>query len=179
MNQVELQICYYDWLTSKVFRYTSEKNDYSRLLEELYSVEYIYTLDRDINRYDDGLELKKTFCWEIGIDVSYSELLGTQCSILEMMVALAIRCEVSIMSDPSEGNRTWLWFKSMLKSMKLDDQVDHNFNQEYVQERLKIMLYREYDQYGDGALFKVSNPVFDMRLAEVWSQLNWFLSENY
>ena len=32
------------------------------------------------------------------------------CSVLEMMIALAIRCEEHIMDDPDVGNRTGQWF---------------------------------------------------------------------
>lgn len=179
MDQHELLACYYEWLVGKIFRYTNEKNDYSRLLEMLHETEYVYSLANDLNRYKDGLELKKTFCWEIGIDKQYYELLGTQCSVLEMMVALAIRCEVSIMSDPAEGDRTWLWFHSMLMSMHLENQTNYNFDVFYSEQCLKRMLFRTYDYYGDGALFKVNDPIYDMREAEVWTQMNWFLSERY
>ena len=179
MNIHELQVCYYEWLTNKVFRFTHEVNAYSKLLNTLYEFEYTYCLDHDSNRYNDGLELKKTFCWEVGLDPVNVKSLGNKCSILEMMVALAVRCEVSIMSDPDFGDRTWLWFKSMLESMRLNGQTDDIFDRTYVEQRLEIMLSRSYDEYGDGALFKVDNPAFDMKNAEVWTQLNWFLSEKY
>lgn len=177
MYSSEIQNCYYDWLVNKVFKYTNERDEYSLLMTKLHETEYIYSLEKDANRYDDGLDLKKTFCWEVGIGLQTAEILGTQCSILEMMVALASRCEVSIMSDPSKGNRTGLWFMTMLKSMHLDSQTNDVYNESYVENRLRIMLYRNYDEYGDGALFKVNDPVYDMREAEVWMQMNWYLSE--
>lgn len=179
MDEQELQACYCDWLAHKIFRFTHEIVCYACLLDALNGIEYTYSVEMDANRYVDGLELKKTFCWEIGISQKNAVLLGDKCSVLEMMVALAVRCEVSIMSDPSVGDRTWLWFQSMLESLKLSNQDNDRFDIQYVEERLNIMLNRLYDEKGNGALFHVINPVYDMRRADVWSQMNWFLSENF
>lgn len=179
MTRSELQNCYFEWMTNKVFRFSDEINNYYKLLCYLNDIEYSYTLDRDINRYNDGLDLKKAFCSEVGVSRSNADYLGHQCSVLEMMVALAIRCEVSIMTDPAFGDRTWVWFMAMLQSMRLDMQTNDSYNETYVEERISIMLNRTYDAYGDGALFIVRNPMLDMRQVEVWIQMNWFLSENF
>lgn len=179
MDAQELRECYFEWLTSKVFRFSNEVNEYSYLLTILNEIEFTYTIEKDANRYADGLELKKTFCLEVGINKKYADLLGNQCSILEMMVALAIRCEVTIMSDPSCGDRTWLWFNTMLRSMNLDSQTNFVFDKNYVEDHIRIMLNRSYDEYGNGALFTVNKPLFDMRNIEIWAQMNWYLAENY
>lgn len=179
MDASNIQACYYEWLTSRVFRFTNDINEYSKLLYTLHQIEYKCCLEKDLNRYEDGLELKKTFCWGVGISSSYANYLGDQCSVLEMMVALAVRCETTIMSDPSYGDRTWFWFMSMLESMGLDSQKDISFDEDYVVNCVSTMLNRTYDEYGNGALFKVNYPVYDMRKAEVWTQMNWYLAEHY
>lgn len=41
------------------------------------------------------------------------------CSVLEMIIALAIRLEEHIMDDPDIGNRTGQWFWDMIVSLGL------------------------------------------------------------
>ena len=41
-----------------------------------------------------------------------------------------------------------------------------------------MTLYRrEYSYYGEGGLFTVHNPKFDMRETEIWYQFMWYLNE--
>lgn len=165
---------YFEWLVSLVNGW-----DYSRLLSLLHSIEFTYTNPLDENRYRDGLELKSRYLYENGYDHSYINLLGTKCSVLEMMVALAVRCETTIMSDYTYGDRTSLWFNCMLDGMRLCNSTDTMFDEDYCRRRIDIMLNRLYDEYGDGGLFYVRFPDYDMRRVEIWCQMNWYLNENY
>ena len=132
----------------------------------------------DESRAMDGLELRDRFAREKGF--SYEEieqLLDGPCSVLEMMVGLALRMEISLMSNPEEGDRTGVWFWGMLVTMKLGGQTDDRYSPEYVNERIDIMLNREYKANGDGGLFALDYADKDMRDVEIWYQMNYFLIE--
>ena len=95
-----------------------------------------------------------------------------------MMIALAQRCEESIMDDPEAGNRTGVWFWAMISNLSLDCMSDDDFDELYVEEHVRHFLDRQYSYQGDGGLFFVRKPPMDMRRVEIWTQLNWYLNEN-
>lgn len=95
---------------------------------------------------------------------------------LEMMTALAIRCEEHIMGDPDIGDRTGQWFWSMLSNLGLGSMSDTNFDKYRVDMALERFLERDYQRNGKGGLFTVNNGR-DMRATEIWYQMNYYLSE--
>ena len=106
-----------------------------------------------------------------------SYLDNTPCSILEMMIALSLRCEEHIMDNPDAGNRTGQWFWNMLVSLGLGSMDDTEFDRDYVDMVLKRFLARDYQRNGRGGLFTVYDPRQDMRSMEIWYQLNCYLRE--
>lgn len=98
------------------------------------------------------------------------------CSVLEMMIALSIRCEEHIMDDPDIGNRTGQWFWSMLVSLGIGAMDDRKFDRYFVDRTLERFLDREYERNGEGGLFTVNNGR-DMRRTEIWYQMQYHLGE--
>ena len=70
-----------------------------KLLKYLHEREFTYLIELDGNRAEDGTDLRFRFGFEHDIDGEIiSEYLDNKpCSLLEMLVALAIRCEEHIM----------------------------------------------------------------------------------
>ena len=97
------------------------------------------------------------------------------CSILEMMIALAIRCEEHIMEDPEIGNRTGQWFWNMIVSLGLGHMTDDYFDLAYVEEAVRRFLNREYSRDGSGGLFTIERCPQDMRRIEIWYQMCMYL----
>ena len=78
------------------------------LLEHLDNINFTYSIPFDENRFNDGQDLRYRFGYEnniAGYDIDEMSFRKGPCSILEMMVALAIKCEENFMSDPANGNR--------------------------------------------------------------------------
>jgi hypothetical protein len=98
------------------------------------------------------------------------------CSVLEMMVALAIRCEEHIMEDLELGDRTEKWFWIMIDSSGLNALTDMTFNSYEADIILQRILNREYGPCGEGGLFLIPNCGFDLRNVEIWYQLCWYLN---
>ncbi len=97
------------------------------------------------------------------------------CSVLEMMIALAIRLEEHIMDDPEVGNRTGQWFWNMIVNLGLGSMNDSRFNKLYVQNIIHKFLEREYQPNGKGGLFTIEDCRYDLREIEIWYQACWYL----
>lgn len=170
-----IQNDYFEWMFDLVCkdRY-SELISYRKLLMALHNIEFAYSIKRDVNRAKDGVDLRRRFALS-----SYHEdvldYLDGPCSILEMMVALAIRCEESIMDDTSIGDRTGQWFWGMITNLGLGSMNDDIFDRRYVNDVICRFLNHEYEPDGKGGLFTVKNCDKDLRNVEIWYQLCWYL----
>lgn len=163
---------YFAWLYQLVCgnRYSNHIS-YKSLLTYLYDTDFRYSILRDENRAEDGLELRHRFEYEYDY---YPDVNGP-CSVLEMIVALAIRCEETIMDDPHIGNRTSQWFWVMITNLGLGSMNDSRFDGRVVKDIIERFLDREYEPDGSGGLFKIQDCEYDLRDVEIWHQLCWYL----
>ncbi|MCM1525377.1 MAG: hypothetical protein NC120_13075 [Ruminococcus sp.] len=180
MTRRELKNKYFNWIYSLVCcsEYTGG-HSYKRLLEKLYDEEFTYVIGLDGNRAEDGFDLRYRFGDECDISSAAiaAYLDDRSCSVLEMMTALSLRCEESIMSDPELGSRIGRWFWGMIKSLGLYSMTDQCFDEKAVDDTLNRFLNRSYEPNGKGGLFTVKNYRRDMRLTEIWCQMMWYLDE--
>ena len=165
---------YYQWLCDIVCKDLFSKNiSYDRLLSYLSHREFTIIIPNDINRAEDGADMRWRYQVNTGEYVDRRE----PCSVLEMMVALAIRCEESIMDNPAYGDRTAQWFWGMIRTLGLFSMTDDRFDIDYVTQVIDQFLNREYAPNGEGGLFKISNCRYDLREIEIWYQLCWYLDQ--
>ena len=176
MNENVLRNEYFNWMCRLVS--DERRSGYHRLLKFLDSVIFQYTIPMDGNRADDGIDLRYRFGYENGYSNAEVALYldVTPCSVLEMMVAMAFRCEEHIMSDPDIGDRTSIWFWDMVNSLGLGDMVNDNFDIDRADYIIDCFLNRKYSRNGEGGLFTVPNCARDMRTVELWAQMNWYLN---
>lgn len=167
---------YFEWMYHIVCdgRY-SKKISYRKLLMHLHNTEFIYCVPRDENRAYDGTDLRYRFTFLNSYDDNDARAIEGPCSVLEMMIALAIRCEENIMDDPDIGDRTGQWFWGMITNLGLSSMTDIRYDKRYVNEVLDRFLYREYESDGRGGLFTVRNCHTDLRTVEIWYQMCWYL----
>lgn len=148
----------------------AEPVSYRRLFELLHDVEFTYFVPHDENRAADGIKLRYRYCLHHDCeDLEYC--LDGPCSVLEMMIALAFRCEEFIMSDPNYGDRTAQWFWGMISNLGLSPMTDYNFEEDLVIDIITRFLNREYAPDGKGGLFTIRRWNRDARDAEIWQQL--------
>ena len=135
---------YVKWLFDLVCKGRFPKQvSYNRLLTHLDGTRFIFTSPYDQDRAKDGIDLRYRFAIDHDLDPEVTmDILGGQCSVLEMMIALAIRCE-DFMDDPRVGNRTRQWFWGMVKSLGLDSMTDDQYDERYVRAVLTRFLNRE------------------------------------
>jgi hypothetical protein len=175
MTREKIQSEYFDWMYNLV----NGKPQFQLLLHRLNDIPFTYTIPMDGNRAEDGVELRYRFGYETGYDdrVIASYLDDRDCSVLEMMVALAVRCEEHIMDDPDFGDRTGRWFWDMVTSLGLINMTDRHFNIYYVDTVIDIFLDRQYSRNGEGGLFTVNDRGRDLRSVEIWYQMCWYLGD--
>lgn len=171
-----IQNSYFEWMVNLVCGHRFSKEiSYRKLLTLLHDIEFRYSVPRDENRARDGVDLRYRYSCLTGCDdVSY--LIDGPCSMLEMMIALAIKCE-EIVDDPAYGDRTAQWFWEMVTSLGLGGMSDLNFDRHYILECVDRFLNREYSPNGKGGLFTVRNSRRDMRKLEIWYQMHQFIHD--
>ena len=166
---------YFEWLCEVVDSKRFSKHvSYRKLLMHLHNIEFTWFIPYDDNRADDGIMLRRKYALAHH-DEELSDYISGPCSVLEMMAALAIRCEESIMDDTLFGNRTGQWFWGMIRNLGLSPMNDSNFDAEFVDDVIARFLNREYEPDGKGGLFTIKNCDHDLRTVEIWRQLSWYL----
>lgn len=166
---------YFEWLCKLIdSKRFSKPVSYRKLLIHLHNIEFTWLISRDINRADDGIQLRRRYSLA-NHDVSLSDYIQGPCSVLEMMVALALRCEETIMDDVTIGERTGQWFWEMIHNLGLSSMIDSEFDRDFVDTIIARFLNREYEPDGTGGLFTVRHSSHDLRTAEIWYQLSWYL----
>ncbi len=152
---------------------------YIKLFKILNSIDFNFTIPMDDNRATDGIDLRYRF----GYEYSYENYIIADCldihpcSVLEMMIALSLRCDEHIMDNPDTENRVSKWFWDMIINLGLAKMSDDNFNKKYVKTAINRFMRREYEPNGKGGLFTIHNRNRDLRTVEIWYQACWYLDE--
>lgn len=181
MSFAEIQEQYYGWLYKNVFGEWEPRNlSFHRLLAFLHGREYVPACEMDGCRATDGVNLRYRYATENNVPYAKVDAAfqGIPCSMLEMMVALAIRIEDHIMEDSSAGNRVGQWFWNMVVSLGLVGMDDTRFEEGRAEYIVNRFMRREYQPNGSGGLFTLANPTVDMRKIDIWYQLMACLNED-
>ena len=171
---------YFDWLYNYVCKRKAHSNvSYRKLLMALHDIEFIFSIPNDVNRSVDGLDLRYRFSLEFEEDeqLNLPYLITGPCSVLEMMVALAIRCEETIMDDSLYGDRTGQWFWNMMNNLGIGLMTDEIYDRDFVKQKINLFLNRNYEPNGKGGLFYIRDCKEDLTTLEIWAQLCWYLDK--
>lgn len=155
-----MNVNYYDFLMNLV---GASPDTY--LFKYLYKVNYIWTIPLDKNRAQDGIDLRCLYAnlYHLSID-EYNVIFGEEpCSVLEMLVAFAIRIENDFMAS-AEGDRTSVWFEMMIGNLFGVDDLKNNRGK--IDHALLAFFNHEISP------FPISGQILNMQL---WDQLNHWL----
>lgn len=169
---------YFEWLYRYVCKGRSnDRVSYKKLFDFLHKIEFTFSIPNDVNRARDGADLRYRFATSSEYrDIDrVLDILDGPCSVLEMMVALAVRCEETIMDDTRYGDRTSQWFWNMMTNLGIGNMTDDKFDLAIVNKKINTFLDREYSPDGRGGLFYIRGCQDDLRNVEIWSQLCWYL----
>ena len=168
---------YFNWIYEMMCDGLDES--YYKLFDYLYNCQFVWTIPEDASRAIDGKNFRYQFGYLYSISRStIDETFGNSpCSVLEMLAALAYRCEDTIMSNTKLGDRTAQWFWSMLSSIGISNQTDEVFNASLVGHKIYIFLNRTYKKNGKGGAFTIHDKSKDMRRVDLWYQMCYYLNE--
>ena len=162
-----MPVKYYRWLTN-IACDNYHRKYYDKLLNDLYETEFYWIMPLDEDRSIDGIGLREQYLDERG--GSTIPCIDGGCSILEMMVALAIRCEQEVHGNSNGYDGISDWFWGMIVSLGLDRNDDGNYDPELTQAVLETFLERRYRKDGKGGLFFIDGFDGNMTRMLIWRQ---------
>jgi len=166
---------YFKWLYSQVenAKLKNPRGTYWRLLRVLHTKEFVWFVPNDDNRLEDGRELRYEFLEDKGIHEIDRHWIEIGCSMLELLIGLAIR------SNFEDGRTIQVWFWTMMRNIGLDGLNDATaWSEQDVVDVLDTVIFRTYKPNGRGGLFPLKRPDTDQREVELWYQMNAYLLEN-
>lgn len=164
------------WLLHKVgFRHLKIRKKYKKLMEVLHEAPFESYVEHDENREADGIELRIDFINDTGI---FIQTYNPPCSLLEMLVAFAIRIDDEYIGDPSQESPENIFWK-MLCNLGLDQFDDRHFNEQQVKKILGVWILRVFEPDGKRSIFPLRDPRSDQRQCDLWTQMISYVNENY
>ena len=177
LSKNEIANAYFEWMYNTATKGMFSKSiSFRKLLMRLHSIEFKYSIPKDGGRAEDGIDLRYRFLYEYAGEENAEDYIDGPCSVLEMILALAIRCEETIMDNPKLGDRTKQWFWGMITNLGLGSMEDTRFDRDFVDKTIDNFLHHRYERNGKGGLFTVNNKKDDLRKVEIWCQLCWYLN---
>jgi hypothetical protein len=160
---------YYLWLIAQIGVPEKNRNTYNDLFMRLHETEFVWIVPHDDNRLQDGVELRNEFLNGRHIP----DLEERPISILEVLIALSRR--VSWTTDRSP--EFWAW--QLLDNLRLTKSSDPLVGRkaERVEEILETLIWRTYEQDGNGGFFPLQFPQDDQTKREIWDQMNAYVNE--
>lgn len=169
---------YIDYL----FDIVGRSDTHESLIKHLLATEFYSLVPNDDNRGIDGEQLREKFKLELGVKADPLSLPDIGCSVLEMLIALSLRIEFDLYGGPYEKDSSdWFWVLIDNLDMTRFDNFAYRKqeNVELLEEKLDILLERQYDFAGFGGVFPLNNPQEDQRKVEIWYQMSSWIIENY
>ena len=167
MHHLEpIESAYFNWLCAKVTRPSARtpSQTYWKLLRELQNTEFVWVVEMDENRAEDGKDLRHEFVIEANVQDPDPVWLELGCSVLEMMIAVSRRASFIDGRSPRD------WFNVILRNLGLSEYNDSNFHLPTVQDIVTRLVWRTYDTDGTGGMFPIDDPQHDQRKVEIWYQ---------
>lgn len=154
-KQFEWPDDYYIWLCDMIDIDTH--SGYSDLISFLYNTEFTWSVAKDVNRAQDGKDLRQDYICEFYYDEG--RWMEEPCSWLEMFIALARRIRVDLMPDYDLEIEDWFW--QILELWDLKPGKNCHFTGQ------------KFENLGKKV---AKNDFFDQ---DIWSKVQAFLAKKY
>lgn len=162
----QIDVKYYGWLISQI-QITSNRT-YFELFERMHNLEFVWFVPNDDNRVQDGLDLRAEF-----LDGRHSKLHLGGATVLEVLVALSRRTAFTAGGSAKQ----WAW--KLVKNLRLNKMSDPLSDQDRnkIDDILEALVWRTYEQNGQGGFFPVAHSLDDQTKLEIWYQMNVYVME--
>lgn len=163
----EVDRSYYAWLVSQIALPSNDKT-YNELFTRMHHTEFVWVVDKDDNRVQDGKDLRYLY---LGEKKNRLTLGGATC--LEIVISLSKTLAFTAGGRP----KPWAW--RLIKNLHLNRMSDplSEGQARRVDDILYTLIWREYEQNGNGGFFPLKNPQEDQTKVEIWYQLNAYVIE--
>lgn len=180
---------YFQWLCDLVHCEKHGKS-YYKLLKIMWETLFIVKNKYDINRANDGSELKSDYIWDLYAQNESENItihidLISNCSILEMIIGISKRMAFELANNSDDELYFYHYFWEILDNLGLswfdDDKMKLNPTQnEYrIEEILKNLNERRYKRNGVGGMFPLKWPSKNQKRVEIWYQMQEYINEKY
>lgn len=172
MEVDEIWSDYCDYLIDLVRLRDKFRADYGELLLYLHTIPFTYTIPLDENRLKDGIRLRNEFTDDAQSLEQYA------CSVLEVLVAFAIRIDQEITGDPRNPHPDII-FWDMIYNLDLECCDNGHFYEEYIFAAIQKWLLRDFDSNGRGSIFPLNKSYDspDQRRVEMWTQMLCYIHD--
>lgn len=176
----ELSQAYYEWL---VYDILSSRPNWFPILKVLHSRDYVPIMIMDDSRAKDGVNMRDIYMSKV--NNTYAVVQGSNpwvdipCSMLEMMIAFAIRIKEEFYSEYDDiFDMTTIIFSSFMSSLGIDTET---ITEEELNIIINNFICRNYDPSGKGSLFNLSGKTLDIdwRDPPIWNQMLAWVSTNH
>ena len=173
MDAVSVRKEYLEWLC----RLVNAGEKWHLLWYKLHHMAFVWTIDRDENRAEDGEYLRYLYALERGesglSEEEISEYLGGPCTVMEFLVGLARRIEDDIMYSADEEDRSQKWFWMFIENLGLEKFDDKHYDEVEIDGIVNRFMTRKYGKNGEGNIFKKwANWTDGPENLEIWSQVH-------
>lgn len=181
MTRINLQLAYFEWLYSLVFRDNDPESElsYTNVCEQLHEIPFRDMIPNDDNRKVEGIRLRDEFISQYrATRMDRSQLCSMtddEASLFEMLVALSRRANFIV----NVGLE--IWFREFLGNLGLLEYSDARYHPRYIPRitrALRKFNDRRYNAAGKGGIFPLKMPNRDQRQVEIWYQMAAYMTEN-
>ncbi len=181
--ELSLNDNYFKWLLGILGFKEPISCRYISMLSYMYSTSFKLTdpiVGHDDNRLNDGFELRATYSNNFTMP-DLPGIFDEEVSVLEVLVAFAMRIDDDIMYD---GNlHASKWFFIMVDNLGMTNFTDDRLGLDWCiddeEQILDIWMSRQYGPDGKGSIFPINCNVFDQRDLEMWYQMQEWFKEHY
>ena len=163
---------YFDWLVDLV-----NADDLLRLCEIMDGLDFTWTIPLDENRVEDAFDMRELYSDDTGCDSGRQPV---SCSLFEIVVAMAYRCDRDVMYDAYIGHRYSVWFHYFIENL-FDGKArnaEMYLDEDEIVDICVRFMNRDYERDGSGGMFPIKHDRRDQRRVQLWLQMNLWLVEN-
>jgi hypothetical protein len=143
----------------------------------MFQVDFEVLVPHDDNRVAEGAELRNEFLRVgSGSELDRIDLLLPDASVLEVLIALALRAEFMI--DIPGKEMFYLFLQNLRLSAFTDEFCRNKTNVSGIERIVRRFSERKYTESGRGGLFPLRHPSKDQREVELWYQMGEYMTEN-
>ena len=165
---------YFEWLVGIID--DGEHDDMLPVLSYLWKKEFVWSNGMDANRAKKGIDLREEYAdiYECRFTCDDRK---EPCSVLEMLVRLAMDVENNVVGVPGE-ERPDIWFWEWLENLKIDDRcTGRGYSKDYHDQCIDNWLDGNISRSGKRSPFPLKHSRANQRDKDIWMQCMAYVNE--